>query len=183
VYFAHYLCIVYLPAVSPASPAKEALHTGAPNPRTLSLQCIPMRPLHPTRGHHPPLGCRTGSPFRCTPARCVASGARSGWHSPAPTLRCSLARPLCGLRCSLARPALAYPTPTLTLARPTPGRRPPLIYWRPEMSVRRGMARRHRWRSTAPGETGSARWERKTDDLPKGRGSAGARRRHLKRRG
>jgi hypothetical protein len=36
-----------------------------------------MRPLHPTCGCHPPLGCHTGSPFRCSPARCVASDARS----------------------------------------------------------------------------------------------------------
>jgi hypothetical protein len=108
-YFAYYLCTVYLPAVSLASLTKEALH---PNPRTLSLQCIPMRPLHPTCGRHPQLGCRMGSPFRCSPARCVASSARSSRHSPRPT-------PAPRLRCSLARPALACATPTLTLTRPT----------------------------------------------------------------
>jgi hypothetical protein len=85
-YFAYYLCTVYLPAVSLASPTKEALH--------------------------PQLGCRMGSPFRCSPARCVASSARSSRHSPRPT-------PAPRLRCSLARPALACATPTLTLTRPT----------------------------------------------------------------
>jgi hypothetical protein len=106
VYFAHYLCTVYLPTVSPASPAKEALHTGAPNPCTLSLQCIPMRPLHPT----PPsaqLSHRIALPVLAHPLcglRCSLRPALAR-PTPAPTLRCSLTRPLCGLQCSLTRPA------------------------------------------------------------------------------
>jgi hypothetical protein len=69
--------------LSSLSRKRGTTHRRPPNPHTLSLQCILMRPLHPTRSRHPPLVCRTGSPFRCSPTRYVASGAHSGRHSPA----------------------------------------------------------------------------------------------------
>jgi hypothetical protein len=37
VYFVHYLCTVYLSALSPTSPTKEVLHTGTPLIPVLSL--------------------------------------------------------------------------------------------------------------------------------------------------
>jgi hypothetical protein len=100
VYFVHYLCTVYLSAVFSTSPTKEALHTGAPpNPRTLSLQCISMRLLHPRLLHGVtlPVLAHPLCDLRCSLRPTLAR------LTPAPTLRCSLARPLCGLRCSPGR--------------------------------------------------------------------------------